>query len=75
MTDWGESDILKSQNGYSQDNAKIILSRDNLQIFAKKSPSDIDTYWLPKEEYAWVMAEVNTNITKEQKNLQFSKER
>lgn len=37
----------------------------NIQLFAKKS-SDFDTVYLPKKEYAHIMGEIGTWITKEQ---------
>ncbi|MEE1124886.1 MAG: hypothetical protein U0L18_02985 [Acutalibacteraceae bacterium] len=48
----GASSILKT---------KVI----NIQLFAKKS-SDFPTIHLPKSEYACVMSEIATNISREQ---------
>lgn len=37
----------------------------NIQLFAKKS-KDFPTVILPKQEYAHIMSEIATNLTKEQ---------
>ena len=43
----------------------VVDDWDKLQMFSKR-PKDYDTIILPKKEYAHVMSELNTNLTKEQ---------
>ncbi|MGN1195321.1 MAG: hypothetical protein ACI4SB_07540 [Acutalibacteraceae bacterium] len=47
-------------NSKKHDKIKI-----NIQLFAKKS-EDFKTVFLPEQEYAHVMSEIATNLTKEQ---------
>ncbi len=60
-------------NGIIDKPKKSDKLKSNLQLFAKKI-EDFETIFLPKNEYAHVMSEIATNITKEQlKKKVFSK--
>lgn len=70
----GYDDFKKKYLSKVQENDRISKTlKVDIQLFAKKS-QDFTTVFLPKKEYAHVMSEIATNLTKEQSNKKvFSK--
>lgn len=70
----GYADFKEKYLKVNQEYDKISKSlKVDIQMFAKKS-QDFETVFLPKKEYAHVMSEIATNLTKEQSNKKvFSK--
>ncbi len=61
---WEKMDVASYSSETPQSKTKI-----GLQFFAKPAISKLQTYYLPKDEYAHVMSELATNLTEEEKML------
>lgn len=67
---WNRSEAAKARSAVNKtksvDNtAESGILKTNIQLFAKKA-EDFPTVFLPRDEYAHVMSEIATNLTKEQ---------
>ena len=75
ISKWDRSQAAKATAAARKYNSGIYISGNNgklnigIQFFAKSS-KDFETVILPKQEYAHIMGEISTNLTKKQAKMQ-----